>query len=272
MNRNNVTEIIIGILAVLSIVLVAVESLVSVSKGVLIGIYTADLIICIVFAWDFIHRLRISGDRGKFIKRNGFEILAMIPALAIFALGAIPAISSALRSLRLIRVVRVIIMLARMRRVMSTGGRFLQHSHLIAMLAITLIIIFIGSFTVLVLERDTEGAEINNFSDAVWWSISTVTTVGYGDIVPNTIAGRIMGMVLMIVGIGVMAAFISEVSAVLVEARLKEDTSVTDLKTSMINEIKSRIDSIETMSESDVNLLMQMIKTLRLKVEDEQAP
>jgi voltage-gated potassium channel len=272
MNRNQTTEIVIGILAIISIVLVAVESLVSVSRGVLIGIYIADLIICIVFAWDFIHRLRTSEDRGRFIRRNGFEILAMIPALAIFALGAIPAISSALRSLRLIRVVRVIIMLARMRRVMSTGGRFLQHSHLIAMLAITLIIIFIGSFTVLVLERDTEGAEINNFSDAVWWSISTVTTVGYGDIVPNTISGRIMGMVLMIVGIGVMAAFISEVSAVLVEARLNKATPASDLRTSMINEIKSRIDSIETMSEGDVNLLMQMINTLRLEGNEKEAP
>lgn len=272
MNKNHATEIIMGILAIISIVLVAVESLVSIPRGLLLGIYTTDFIICIIFAWDFIQRLRASENRGRFLKTNGYEILAMIPAFAFAALGAIPVISSGLRTLRLIRVVRVIVLLARMRRVMSTNERFFQRSHLLALLGICLIIVFIGSFTVLILERNTASAQITNFSDAIWWSISTITTVGYGDIVPHTIAGRIMGIFLMVVGIGVMAALISEVSAVMVEARIRNDTVQSDLKMSMINEIKSHIDKIETLSESEVTLLMQMIRTLRLKDPEKEAP
>ena len=90
------------------------------------------------------------------------------------------------------------------------------------MFGITFGIVFISAFTVLACETGTASAQITNFSDAVWWSISTVSTVGYGDIVPHTVAGRIVGMVLMVVGIGVMAALISQVSATLVESRMKK--------------------------------------------------
>ena len=265
MSRKNMIEITIGILAIVSIALVAIESLVSVSEGTLMGIYIADLLICVVFAWDFAMRLRSSESKSRFMKTNGFEILAMIPAIALYALGAIPAISTALRSLRLVRVVRVVFLVARMRRAMSKSGRFLQQSHLLAMFGITISIIFIGAFAVLLLEAGTPNAQITNFSDAIWWTISTVTTVGYGDIVPNSIAGRIMGMVLMVVGIGVMAGFISQVSATLVESRIKHNTEKDDFRTSIVKEIKDRIDKIDKLSESEVSLLMQMIQTLRLK-------
>jgi voltage-gated potassium channel len=258
-------EIIIGTLAIVSIILVAIESLVSVSNNVLIGIYIFDVVICIVFAWDFVQRIRSSENISRFMKTNSYEILAMIPAVSLYALGTIPAISVALRSLRFVRVVRVIFLAARLRRAMSKTGRFLQQSHLLAMLGITISIIFIGAFAAFLLEGGSQGAQINNFSDAIWWAISTVTTVGYGDIVPHTIAGRIMGMGLMVIGIGIMAAFISQVSATLVESRFKQNAMKGDLRSNIITEIKSRIDRVDKLSEKEMSVLIQMIQTLRLE-------
>jgi voltage-gated potassium channel len=265
MTRKAITEVLIGVLAIISIILVAVESLVTVSEGMLMAIYIADAIICVVFAWDFILRLRASENRPRFMKINSFEILAMIPAIGFSTLGAIPAISTGFRSLRLIRVVRVIILVARMRRVMSRSGVFLQRSNLLTMFGITVGIIFIGAFAVMILESGISEAQITSFSDAIWWTISTVTTVGYGDIVPYSIAGRIMGMVLMVIGIGVMAAFISQVSATLVESRIKKEVKKDDLHTSMVSEIKDRLDRIDELSENDVALLWVLIQTLRQK-------
>ena len=54
-----------------------------------------------------------------------------------------------------------------------------------------------------------ENTQINSFLDAVWWTVSTVTTVGYGDIVPVTDAGKIMAIFYMIFGIGVLAISLS---------------------------------------------------------------
>ncbi|MBN2074797.1 MAG: potassium channel family protein [Dehalococcoidales bacterium] len=262
MAKRNFTEIIIGVLAVFSIILVAVESLADVSEGMLRAIYIVDGVICCVFAWDFIFRLKASESKMHFLKTSGFEILAMIPAVAFYALGAIPAISTGFRSLRL---VRVVIVFARMRRVMMRSGGFLKRSNLIAMIGITTGIIFLGAFAVLVLETGTEGARITNLADAVWWTISTITTVGYGDVVPHSMAGRIMGMVLMVVGIGVMAALISQVSAALVEKRLKKEPEKDDFRTSVVSQIKEKLDRIDELSESEVQLLTDMIRTLRVK-------
>ncbi len=268
MLKKNIVEPIIGMLAIASIILVAVESLMTLSDSALWGIYIADLIICLVFAADFIQRLVASERKLHFMKTNGYEILAMVPAIALYGLGAIPGISAAMRSLRLIRVIRVILLLFRMRRAVSRSGGFFRRSHLLTMFIITFVIIFIGAMTVLILETESGETQITNFSDAVWWSISTVTTVGYGDIVPQSIAGRVMGMILMVIGIGVMTLFISQVSATLVESRMKKRAEKEDLKSSIKAEIKSRIDNIDKLNDSDVSLLMDMIRTLKVKEGD----
>lgn len=265
MSSKNSTEVIIGVLAIASIILVAIESLVSVSQTTLVGILIADLMICIVFAGDFIQRIRSSDGKSRFMRTNGFEMLAMIPAIALYGLGAIPAIGVALRSLRLVRVVRVVLLMARMRRSMSRLSGFAQRSHLLALLGVTVSIVVIGAFAALILDSGTEAAQITNFSDAVWWSLSTVTTVGYGDIVPSSVGARIMGMGLMVVGIGVMAAFISQVSATLVESRMKRSSRQDDLKATIISEIKAKIDNIDELSENDLSVLIQMIRALGLK-------
>lgn len=263
-NKINRMEVIIAVLAIVSIILVAIESLITLSHGVLMAIYITDLVICIVFAIDFFRRMKESQSKSQFMKNNWFEILAMIPAIALYALGTMPSLAVALRALRL---VRVILIFARMRRVISISDKFIKRSKLLSLLGITIGIIFIGAFAALVLDSGVENAKIHNFSDAVWWSISTVTTVGYGDIVPSSLAARIMGMFLMVIGIGVMTAFISQVSATLVESRMKQHREKEDFESSIVSEIKKGIDNIDKLSEREVSLLMQMIKTLKEKGE-----
>jgi len=264
MVKKHVSEVIIGMLAVVSIIILAVESLVPVSPGELMAMYIIDLLICIVFAWDFVCRLRSSKSSSHFMKNNGYEILAMIPALALYALETLSPIAILLRSLRLLRVIRVVLLAARVMRMMSKTAVFVQRSNLL-LLSITVSVIFIGAFAALVLDSGSENARITEFSDAVWWSISTVTTVGYGDVVPSSIWGRIMGMVLMIVGISIMTVFISQVSATLVESKLKRDFTRKNFRGAMIAEVKNGIDNLDKLSESELSLLMQTIQTLRME-------
>ena len=106
------------------------------------------------------------------------------------------------------------------------------------------------------------GAQINNFSDALWWSISTVSTAGYGDIVPNGVIGRVIGMILMVIGIGIMTALISQISATLVQKRLEKNKASSKLKNSMISEIKRSLDNIENLTGHEIDLLTDMMKVL----------
>ncbi|MFB5606611.1 MAG: potassium channel family protein, partial [Candidatus Nitrosomaritimum yanchengensis] len=85
------------------------------------------------------------------------------------------------------------------------------------------------------------------------------TTVGYGDVVPVTEPGRIMGIVLMFVGISIIGAFISALGARLVGSRIKKrETIESDTKSLIIK----RISEIERLEKYEVDLLINMVKDL----------
>jgi len=71
----------------------------------------------------------------------------------------------------------------------------------------------LGALAVLDAERSAEGANITTIGDALWWACATVTTVAYGDRFPVTAEGRVVGVVLMVVGIGVVGAVIASVTS-----------------------------------------------------------
>ena len=109
------------------------------------------------------------------------------------------------------------------------------------------------------IESPHEDAQITNLIDAFWWASATVTTVGYGDVVPVTEAGRIMGIVLMFVGISIIGAFISALGARLVGSRIKKSQTIeSDTKSLIIKKIYE----IEQLEKHEVNLLIDMVKDL----------
>jgi voltage-gated potassium channel len=71
----------------------------------------------------------------------------------------------------------------------------------------------LGAVAVLDAEQNAPGANITSFGDALWWACTTVTTVGYGDRYPVTTEGRMIAVVLMVVGIGVVGAVTASVAA-----------------------------------------------------------
>ena len=113
------------------------------------------------------------------------------------------------------------------------------------------------------IESPHEGAQITSLIDAFWWVTATVTTVGYGDVVPVTEIGRIMGIGLMFVGISIIGTIISSVGAMLVGSRLKKHESLESSTKSMI--IK-KIHDIEHLEKHEVELLISMVKDLHDEV------
>ncbi len=91
----------------------------------------------------------------------------------------------------------------------------------------------LGAWVFYWLERETN-AKLTNFLDALWWSVATVTTVGYGDISPITPTGKIAGMALMIFGTALFGAFTALFAAVLLEPELTEvEEEVRELEKSV---------------------------------------
>ena len=115
------------------------------------------------------------------------------------------------------------------------------------------------------IESPHEDAQITTLLDAFWWVSATVTTVGYGDVVPVTEIGRMMGIGLMFVGISIIGTIISSFGAFLVGSRVKKYESVESSTKSLI--IK-KIHEIENLEKHEVELLISLVKDLHDEVKN----
>jgi ion channel len=131
------------------------------------------------------------------------------------------------------------------------------------------IVIFLGGFGECLAEYKQPGANITKFGDALWWSVITITTVGYGDYTPITPVGRIIGTIVMFAGSGIAVILVTVIAQSRVERMQVRLKSRTASKVGVVaNEIKSTIQDkvvrIEKLTDEEFNGLMVMIKSLRL--------
>jgi voltage-gated potassium channel len=108
----------------------------------------------------------------------------------------------------------------RLMRVISFGGLAIQKVAIGRQFAITLkvaittlFVAYISAVQITISERMVEGSNIKNFGDGLWWAMTTVTTVGYGDKFPVTTEGRILAVTLMIMGISLVGVITASVAA-----------------------------------------------------------
>jgi voltage-gated potassium channel len=141
-------------------------------------------VIWAVFIVDLITRTVLAPKRLQYLVKHPIDVLAV-----------------ALPSLRGLRVLRV---LTAGQWLLRRGSRLAYGRTAAAVAAAVVLIAAIAALAVLDAERGAEGANINNFGDAVWWSFVTMSTVGYGDVFPVTFSGRAVAIGLMIVGISLL--------------------------------------------------------------------
>ena len=130
-------------------------------------------------------------------------------------------------------------------------------------------IILVGGFGVFLAEHGHPGANINKFGDAVWWAVVTVATVGYGDYYPVTAVGRIIAIIMMIMGVGIFALMVATFAKRRLQKAESKLGSVTKPDLNLLGQetktaIKTKVDGIETLTEEDFDTLIVEIKNLRL--------
>lgn len=109
-------------------------------------------------------------------------------------------------------------------RWLERAARFLRRENLHRVLASLGLLSLVSAVALAWLEPDKP------FTDWMWWSVVTLTTVGYGDITPSTIAGRFFGIVLMLLGIGILSTFTATIASFFVERKLKKDRGMGSTK------------------------------------------
>ena len=155
------------------------------------------------FALDLIYGIWKADSKKEYLKRHPLELASVLLPF--------------LRPLRLMRVI-------------SFGSLALQKVAIGRQFAITVkvavsavFISYIAAIQITISERTVEGSNIKTFSDGLWWAVTTVTTVGYGDRYPTTTEGRLLAVLLMVTGISLVGVITASVAAWFV--KLSQDDS-----------------------------------------------
>jgi voltage-gated potassium channel len=168
--------------------------------------------ICFIFIYEFFHRLVTTKNKLNFLKWGWIDLVSSIPSFPFIRFGRLFRLVRLLRILRAFRSVRVLAKHLFKNRVQGT----------MTMVSIlTCLIVIFSSISILIVEKDPN-SNIKSAEDAIWWSLVTVTTVGYGDKYPITTEGRLIGVVLMLIGVGMFGTFTAYIASWFSAGALKE--------------------------------------------------
>lgn len=148
-----------------------------------------------LFTLDYFTRLLIAKNKKTFFQKNFFDLLSIIPVVGFFQFFRI---SRLVRLIRVLRIVRLVGLTGRLKVFIKTNG-------LVYYLYVSVAVLLISAFLYSISEKV-------NFPNALWWAITTATTVGYGDISPTTPTGRLAAVLIMILGIGFVGLLTSSIT------------------------------------------------------------
>lgn len=180
------------LLCVLSLVILAVDSFVPIKSDTRVILDYVDTGVCVAFLADFLHSLWTADSKLGYLKWGWIDLLSSIPTIEALRLG---------RAARILRIFRLLRGIKSAKALAKHLLRRRAQSALLTAVLMAILLILVSSILILRYEISPE-ANIQSAEDALWWSFVTVTTVGYGDLYPVTSEGRLIGMALMVVGVG----------------------------------------------------------------------
>ena len=208
------------VLSVLSLGAIAADSLLTLPTEISRLLQWVDLLACAAFFVDFVIRFRAAESKFAFMKWGWIDLLASVPNIEALRIG---------RFVRLLRVLRLLRGVRSLRRLVAMLFGRGQQGGVASVGMIMFLLIVLSSVGVLWFER-VEGANIRTADDAIWWSVTTVTTVGYGDRYPVTPGGRLIASALMVAGVGLFGALSGIVASLFLGQRAEQDAMLTEIK------------------------------------------
>ena len=235
--HSNAYSIFILVLTVLSLAMMVVM-LLPLSDATLQLLSFYDTLICVIFLIDFFLNLRWAPKKSDyFIRQRGWlDLLGSIPSFGITRYGGLLRLARLSRFARIARLLRGENKKALVKDVLDHRS---QYAGFITIL-LTILVLTVASVLVLQFESQSPDAKITTGRDAFWYSIVTITTVGYGDYYPVTSGGRITAMFIMIAGVGIIGALASILASLLVgssSAPEEEEKPVTEPAPSIEQEL-----------------------------------
>jgi voltage-gated potassium channel len=176
--------------AIVALLALIIETFVPLSTSTMHSLLIVDRYSCYIFMIDVLVRWRRMGWSSKYWKWGWLDLLASLPLDTAFR---------ALQAIRIYRFIRLVRIMYKFKGV--TAGTTLSEKILAVPIVVSVAVLF-SSALIIEAEKSAPDVMIKTGGDAIWWALSTITTVGYGDIYPVTTEGRFIAAILMLFGVG----------------------------------------------------------------------
>lgn len=249
MNKKLYYEIFIAILSLIACVIILIQISLELTNDIAYILDISDNIIWGIFVTDYIVRLILSENKLKFIKNNKIDLMSIMPFNALFQSLRIFNFTRVLKLAKLAKLVRFAVLIYKFK---SRADKFLKTNNFQCILIITIVTVLLGAFGISITEDKT-------FSDSIWWSFVTTTTVGYGDISPATNIGRIIASILMLVGIG----FVGMLTGTIATYFLTDKKTNKSYKSEVIETIQEKLNNFDLLSKEDLDNMHKILLSLK---------
>lgn len=209
MKKISLYQAMIIMLSLLVVVMTLLQLTVTLSPEVNDWFNKLDILIWLFFFIDYVVRLMKSNEKKNFILTHKVDLLVIIPFFSFYRIFRLIRVAKIVPLLRFTKVVKATIMLSTFSKQV---GKFIRMNNLHYVAFTTIIIVLLGAGGISLVEGIA-------FKDALWWSIVTLTTVGYGDLVPRTGVGRFIASLLMLSGIGFLGVLTGAISTYFLNRR-----------------------------------------------------
>ena len=212
-SKSTILERVISYIILLSVLTLVLETEPTLRQPFQQYFFQAEIIFLTIFSCEYILRLSLAGVRPEYQGLKG-RLKYMISPFALIDLVAIlpSLLAGLLPDLMLIRLVRLVRMMRIAKLIKSNRALtafFIacrtSGSQLAASLMATLLMLFVGAVLLYVAESEAQPEAFGSIPRAMWWSMATLTTVGYGDTYPVTVLGKLLASMVAILGISVVA-------------------------------------------------------------------
>jgi len=198
-------------------------------------VHLIDTAVCTIFLADFFVQLGTASNKLRYLRWGWIDLISSIPMFPVLRWG---------RMVRIVRVVRVLRGFRAARILTSVIFAHRAKGALATALFVCIVLVTFGSVTILQVETDPQ-SNIRTPGDALWWSLATIATVGYGDKYPVTGEGRALAILLMTGGIGLFGTFTGYLATWFMEADPTADKSIMKVAAE-IGELRFQVQQLRT--------------------------
>ncbi len=196
-------DLVIQTLIVLSLITFMLETLPDLDARTRRVLSVIEVITVIIFTVEYLLRVIVADKKLKYV----FSFYGLIDLLAILPFYITSGIDlRAIRIFRLFRLFRAfkLVRYSKAVRLFRLAIKEIKEE-LILYLVLTLVLLFVASIGIYYFENEAQPEKFKSIFHCMWWAISTLTTVGYGDVYPITLGGRIFTAIILLIGLGLIA-------------------------------------------------------------------